>query len=108
MFASYLFSFLLTIAIEQGVFALFWRRGVYAFYAVAVANALTHPILHIFLYSLIAVRAPIFYPLLASEIAIIVVEAFVLSRLFSKPIQSFILPSAFMNLISFGIGELVF
>ncbi|MBI2484531.1 hypothetical protein HYV71_05120 [Candidatus Uhrbacteria bacterium] len=107
MLVPYLFSFLTTIISEQAVFALFGQRSRHALYAVAVANALTHPILHVFLYILLAIRAPLHYPLLAGELCVIFVEACILSRVLEKPIRYVVSISALMNFVSFSIGEII-
>lgn len=101
MLLSYLLSFGVTVAIEWVVLVLFGYRSRRTSYASAIVNAFTHPVLHIGLYALIQMRIPIFYPLIAAEIALIPLEALLLSKLLGKTLRVLLLPSALMNMASF-------
>jgi|GEM_PF-6584940 len=101
MLVSYLLSFGVTVVIEWAVLALVGYRTRQASYASAIVNAITHPILHIGLYALVQMRIAFYYPLIAAELALIPLEAFLYSKLLGKPLRALLLPSTLMNMASF-------
>jgi len=97
----------LTIVIECGLALVFRSRQLT--YSVLLCNLLTNPLLNLvlLLYRVLSGHPLPFAALVLLELAVVGVEAYIISAMTSfKPKQSFML-SLFFNTASFGIGLLI-